>query len=191
VSDVQTGTVTTKVPARLLIGPLTLGRQFDTLGRKPMIAGTYILSGVLLLVTAYLFGQGLLSAVTLTVCWSVVLFVASAGASGAYLTVSEVFPMETRALAIAFFFAIGTGAGGITGPLLFAKLVGTGKVPDTVIAFSVGAGLMILAGVAEIIFGVKAERQSLESIAAPLTAQDAGSTHDSGSVRGGAAPAAT
>jgi MFS family permease len=174
-----------------LIGPLTLGRLFDTVGRKPMIAGTYILSGVLLLVTAYLFGQHLLSAVTLTICWSVVLFVASAGASGAYLTVSEVFPLETRALAIAFFYAIGTGAGGITGPLLFAKLVGTGKVPDTVIAFSIGAGLMILGGLTEIVFGVKAERQSLESIAAPLTAQDAGSSQDSGSFRGGAAPAAT
>jgi MFS family permease len=174
-----------------LIGPLFLARLFDTVGRKPMIAGTYILSGVLLLVTAYLFSQGLLTAVTLTACWSVVLLVASAGTSGAYLTVSEVFPMETRALAIAFFYAIGTGVGGITGPLLFAKLVGTGKVPDTVIAFSIGAGLMILGGLSEIIFGVKAERQSLESIAAPLTAQDAGSTQDSGSARGGAAPAAT
>ena len=85
--------------------------------------------------TAYLFSQHLLTAVTLTACWSAVLLVASAGASGAYLTVSEIFPMETRALAIAFFFAIGTGVGGITGPLLFASLVGTGKVPDTVIAF--------------------------------------------------------
>jgi hypothetical protein len=94
--------------------------------------------------------------------------------------------METRALAIAFFFAIGTGAGGITGPLLFASLVGTGKVPDTVIAFSIGAALMILAGIAELLLGVKAERQSLENIARPLTAQDA----DGPGARGGAPQAA-
>jgi MFS family permease len=159
-----------------LLGPLLLGPLFDTIGRKPMIAGTYILSGILLLVTAYLFSQHLLSAVTMTVCWSAVLFVASAGASSAYLTVSEIFPMETRALAIAFFYAIGTGAGGIAGPLLFADLVGTGHVPDTVIAFSIGAGLMILAGIAEIIWGVRAERQSLENIARPLTAEEAEQT---------------
>jgi MFS family permease len=91
----------------------------------------HILSGLLLLGTAYLFDQGSLTAPTMTICWSVVLFFASAGASAAYLTVSEVFPMETRALAIAFFYAIGTAAGGITGPLLFSKLVSTGKVPDT------------------------------------------------------------
>jgi MFS family permease len=176
-----------------LIGPLALGRLFDTVGRKPLIAGTYILSGALLLVTAYLFSQHLLTAVTLTACWTAVLLVASAGASGAYLTVSEVFPMETRALAIAFFYAIGTGVGGITGPLLFAKLVGTGKVPDTVVAFVIGAGLMIAAGVVEVIFGVKAERQSLESIARPLTAQEADTGPEQGSpaARGGAAPAAT
>jgi MFS family permease len=155
-----------------LIGPLFLGRLFDSVGRKPMIAGTYLLSGVLLLVTAYLFHLGMLSAVTMTVCWSVVLLFASAGASAAYLTVSEVFPMETRALAIAFFYAIGTAAGGISGPLLFSHLVSTGKVDDAVIAFCIGASLMILAGIVEIIFGVRAERQSLESIARPLTAHD-------------------
>ncbi|HEY1641741.1 MAG TPA: MFS transporter [Streptosporangiaceae bacterium] len=170
-----------------LLGPLLLGRLFDTIGRKPMIAGTYILSGLLLLLTAYLFSQHLLSAVTMTVCWSGVLFVASAGASSAYLTVSEIFPMETRALAIAFFYAIGTGAGGIAGPLLFSSLVGTGHVPDTVIAFSIGAGLMILAGIAEIFLGVKAERQSLENIARPLTAEDA----EGSGARGGSPRAAT
>ena len=172
-----------------LMGPLLLGRLFDSVGRKPLIAGTYILSGVLLLVTAYLFSQHLLTAMTMTACWSVVLLVASAGTSGAYLTVSEVFPMETRALAIAFFYAIGTGVGGVAGPLLFAKLVGTGKVPDTVIAFVIGAALMIAAGLVEVVFGVKAEGQSLESIAQPLTAQDA---HDAGrTTRGGATPATT
>ena len=109
----------------------------------------------------------------MTACWCVVLFFASAGASAAYLTVSEVFPMETRALAIAFFYAIGTAAGGITGPLLFSKLVSTGKVPDTALAFVIGAALMILAGLVEIILGVRAERRGLEDIAQPLTAQEA------------------
>jgi MFS family permease len=156
-----------------LLGPLLLGRLFDSLGRKPMIAGTYIVSGLLLLGTAYLFDRGALDATTMTACWCAVLFFASAGASSAYLTVSEVFPLETRAMAIAFFYAIGTAAGGITGPLLFSKLVSTGKVPDTVLAFSIGASLMILAGIVEIILGVNAERRSLEDIAQPLTAVDA------------------
>jgi MFS family permease len=156
-----------------LLGPLLLGRLFDSVGRKPMIAGTYILSGALLFVTAYLFHRGALDATTMTACWCVVLFFASAGASAAYLTVSEVFPMETRAMAIAFFYAIGTAAGGISGPLLFSALVSSGKVTDTVIAFSVGASLMVLAGIVEIILGVRAERQPLEAIAQPLTAQDA------------------
>jgi MFS family permease len=109
----------------------------------------------------------------MTVCWSVILFFASAGASAAYLTVSEVFPMETRALAIAFFYAIGTAAGGITGPLLFSKLVSTGKVPDTALAFVIGASLIILAGLVEIILGVRAEQKGLEDIAQPLTAEEA------------------
>ena len=112
-------------------GPVLLGRLFDTVGRRPMIAGTYILSGTLLLVTALLFKQGSLDATSLTACWCVVFFFASAGASSAYLTVSEVFPMETRALAIAFFYAVGTAIGGIVGPLLFAKLIDTGSAaPD-------------------------------------------------------------
>ena len=158
-----------------LFGPLLLGRLFDTVGRKPMIAGTYLASGLLLLLTAYLFDQGALNATTMTACWCVVLFFASAGASSAYLTVSEVFPMETRAMAIAFFYAIGTAAGGITGPLLFSSLVSSGKVTDTVLAFCIGASLMILAGLVEIFLGVKAERRGLEDIAQPLTAADAGS----------------
>ncbi|WP_319717724.1 MFS transporter [Nonomuraea angiospora] len=152
------------------LGPLLLGRLFDTVGRIPMISATYIGSGLLLLGTAWLFSQGLLTAVTLTACWSVVLFVASAGASSAYLTVSEIFPMETRALAIAFFFAIGTAAGGIAGPLVFASLVETGVPGDTALAFSIGGIVMIAAGLVELLFGVKAERKSLESIATPLSA---------------------
>ena len=155
-----------------LAGALFLARLFDSIGRKQMIAGTYILSGALLFGTAYLFHAGSLNATTMTACWCAVLFFASAGASSAYLTVSEVFPMETRALAIAFFYAIGTAAGGISGPLLFSHLVATGKVSDTVLAFSIGATLMILGGLAEIFLGVKAERQSLEDIAQPLTAEE-------------------
>jgi MFS family permease len=157
-----------------LFGPLLLARLFDTVGRKPMIAGTYLVSGLLLLLTAWLFDQGALNATTMTACWCAVLFFASAGASAAYLTVSEVFPMETRAMAIAFFFAIGTAAGGISGPLIFSALVSSGKVADTVLAFCIGASLMILAGLVEILLGVRAERRGLEDIAQPLTAADAG-----------------
>jgi MFS family permease len=153
-----------------LLGPLVLGPLFDSVGRKPMIAGTYILSGVLLLVTGYLFDQHQLTAASLTVAWSVVFFFASAGVSAAYLTVSEIFPMETRALAIALFYAVGTGIGGIIGPQLFGRLIPTGKTSDVFVALAIGAGLMILGGLTEIVFGVKAERRRLEGIAKPLTA---------------------
>ncbi|MFJ8862247.1 MFS transporter [Streptomyces sp. NPDC102451] len=153
------------------LGPLLLGRLFDTVGRKPMIAGTYILSGLLLFATAWLFGLGMLTAVTMTGCWCLVLFVASAGASSAYLTVSEIFPMETRAMAIAFFYAVGTAAGGITGPLVFADLTASGVVGDTVLAFCIGAALMVAAGLVAFFFAVAAEQKSLESIATPLSAE--------------------
>ncbi len=152
------------------LGPLLLGHFFDSVGRKPMIAGTYILSGVLLFGTAVLFQNGSLSATTMTACWTVVLFFASAGASSAYLTVSEIFPLETRALCIAFFYAIGTAIGGISGPLVFNGLVNSGKPSDTTLAFCIGASLMVLAGLVEAVIGVKAERRSLESLAAPLSA---------------------
>ncbi|PTM91152.1 MFS transporter [Streptomyces sp. VMFN-G11Ma] len=151
-------------------GPLLLGRLFDTVGRRVMISGTYLLSGVLLFGTAWLFDQGSLSATTLTACWCTVLFFASAGASSAYLTVSEIFPMETRAMSIAFFYALGTAAGGISGPLLFSDLTSTGKVGDTVLAFQIGAGLMVAAGLVAAFLAVRAERRSLEDIAKPLTA---------------------
>jgi MFS family permease len=166
------------IAAGNLAGPLLLGRFFDTIGRRPMIAATYIGSGLLLFVTAMLFWNGMLTAVTVTACWSAVLFLASAGASSAYLTVSEVFPLETRALAIAFFYAIGTAAGGISGPLLFSSLISTGKLGAGALAFSVGAAMMIGAGIVEIILGVKAERRSLEDIAAPLTASGSGGADD-------------
>ncbi|MEU0569812.1 MFS transporter [Nonomuraea sp. NPDC005983] len=168
--DTYTGYYFAVIAVGNFLGPLLLGRLFDTVGRIPMISATYIGSGVLLLGTAWLFAQGALTAVTLTACWSAVLFVASAGASSAYLTVSEIFPMETRAMAIAFFFAVGTAAGGIAGPLVFADLVSTGVPGDTALAFAIGALIMIAAGLVEVFLGVKAERKGLEEIAAPLTA---------------------
>ena len=172
VPDGKTGYYYAAIAVGNLLGPLALAPLFDTVGRKPLIAGTYLVSGVLLLGTAWLFHNGSLNATTMTVCWCLVLFFASAAASSAYLTVSEIFPMETRALAIAFFYAIGTAAGGIVGPLLFAKLVGTGQVGDTVLAFCIGAFVMIAGGLVEAVLGVKAERKSLEHIATPLTAAE-------------------
>lgn len=152
------------------LGPLLLGRLFDTVGRKPMIAGCYLGSAVLLFGTAWLFAAGQLSAVSLTACWTVVLFVASCGASAAYLTVSEIFPMETRAMAIAFFYAIGTFAGGVAGPLVFSKLSADGDPGRTALAFAIGAATMFAAGLVELAYGVRAEGRSLEDIARPLSA---------------------
>jgi MFS family permease len=152
------------------LGPILLGGLFDSVGRKPMIAGTYILSGVLLLITGLLFEQHQLNATTLTLAWAVVFFFASAGVSAAYLTVSEVFPMETRAMCIALFYAVGTGIGGIIGPQLFAPMVATGNASKVFEALAIGAVLMILGGITELVFGVKAERRRLEGIAKPLTA---------------------
>jgi len=170
VSTSDTGYYFAVIAVGNFMGPLLLGKLFDTVGRRPMISSTYLLSGILLFGTAWLFDRVSLSAVTLTACWCVVLFFASAGASSAYLTVSEIFPMETRALAIAFFYAIGTAAGGISGPLLFADLTKTGKVADTVLAFQIGAALMCVAGLVAAALAVRAERRSLEDIAKPLTA---------------------
>jgi MFS family permease len=159
-----------------LLGPLTLAHLFDTVGRKPMIAGTYILSGSLLVVTAFLFKGGTFTtAASFVAALMVIFFFASAGTSAAYLTVSEIFPLETRALCISVFYAVGTAAGGITGPLLFATLIESGKRSHVFVGFMIGAVAMILGGVAELLFGVKAERQGLESIAKPLTAEDADS----------------
>ena len=154
-------------------GPLLLGRFFDSVGRKPMIAGTYILSGVLLAITAVLFNSGSLTATSQTAAWCVIFFFASAGASAAYLTVSEVFPMETRAMAISFFYAVGTAIGGITGPLLFGRLIEAGGETNVMYGYLLGAALMIAAGVVEIVLGVEAAGRQLEDIAKPLTAEDA------------------
>ena len=153
-------------------GALLLSPLFDRVGRVKMITGTYVVSGVLLAVAGVVLGD--LNAVTLTIFGGVIFFFASAGASAAYLTSSEVFPMETRALCIAFFYAIGTAAGGITGPLLFGKLIDNASADKDItaiaIGYFIGAGLMIAGGLAEAVLGVKAEGQSLESIAEPLTA---------------------
>ncbi len=156
------------------LGPVLLGPLFDSLGRKVMISSCYIGSGVLLLGTAWLFNAGALDAFWLTVCWVVVFFFASAGASAAYLTVSEIFPMETRAMAIAFFYAVGTGLGGIIGPLLFGQFIESG-IPLVALGYVIGAGLMIASGLVEVFLGVKAERRSLEDIAAPLSQRNGSS----------------
>jgi MFS family permease len=155
-----------------VFGPILLGRLFDTIGRKIMIASTYALSGATLAVTAYLFGKGLLSAPQLTFAWMVVFFFASAAASSAYLTVSEIFPLELRALAIAFFYAVGTGVGGIAGPLLFGVLIGTGSRASVAIGYCVGAALMIGAAAVEAAWGVSAERKPLEAVSRPLAFVD-------------------
>jgi MFS family permease len=151
-----------------VLGPLLLGRLFDTVGRKIMIAATFTVSGVMLAITAVLFSRNLVSAPELTVAWMGVFFFASAAASSAYLTVSEIFPLEIRALAIAFFYAIGTGVGGIIGPLLLGELISTGSRDSVAIGYVFGAALMIIAAVVEALWGVAAERKPLETVSRPL-----------------------
>jgi MFS family permease len=155
------------------MGPLLLGRLFDTVGRVPMIAGTYLGSAVAVTVLALLLRSGSLSTAGFMALVLLAFFLASAGASSAYLTVSEVFPMETRALAIALFYAVGTAAGGITGPLLFGQFIHSGHAEQVATGFLIGAGAMALGGIAELLWGVRAEGRSLESIARPLTAEEA------------------
>jgi MFS family permease len=153
---------------------LLLGRLFDTVGRIPMIAGSYLGSAAVGAVLGILFATK-----TLSSPWEfealifVTFFLASAGASAAYLTVSEIFPMETRALAIAFFYAVGTGIGGIIGPLLFGRMIATNDRTWVMVAFLIGSGVMALGGIAEIFLGVRAEQTPLEDIAKPLTAEEA------------------
>ncbi len=170
----QTGYYIAVFAVSNFLGAILLSPLFDSIGRVKMIAGTYILSGVLLAVAGTMLGD--LNAVSLTIFGSVVFFFASAGASAAYLTASEVFPMETRALCIAFFYAIGTAAGGIAGPLLFGKLIDAASadkdITQIAIGYFIGAVLMIAGGIVEIFLGVKAEGQTLENIAKPLTAED-------------------
>jgi MFS family permease len=150
------------------LGPLLLGRLFDTLGRRAMIAFTYGISGVLLAASGYLFSIGALSAQTQTIAWMVIFFFASPAASSAYLTVSETFPLEVRALAIALFYAVGTGIGGVAGPALFGALIDTGSRNSVFAGYLLGSGLMIGAAVIAWRYCVAAERQPLESVARPL-----------------------
>ncbi|MCU1676699.1 MAG: arabinose efflux permease family protein [Frankiales bacterium] len=153
-----------------LAGPLTIGRLFDTVGRRKMIAGTYILSGVLLAISAFMFNAGILNATTQTIAWAIIFFFASAGASSAYLTVSEIFPLEVRAKAIAVFFAIAQCVGAF-GPWFFGKLIGKGEQTGPLMAgYLIGAGVMIFGGVIAAFLAVDAEGRSLEDIAAPLSA---------------------
>ncbi|HEX7338751.1 MAG TPA: MFS transporter [Rhodanobacteraceae bacterium] len=152
-----------------VLGPWLLGRFFDTLGRRVMITLTYALSGLLLALTAWLFVEGWLTATGQTIAWSVVFFFASAAASSAYLTVGESFPLEVRALAIALFYALGTGLGGVVGPWFFGLLIGSGERTEVAQGYVVGAVLMLIAAAAAWRWCIAAERKSLEDIAAPLS----------------------
>ena len=150
------------------LGPLLLGRLFDTLGRRVMITLTYGVSGALLAVSGYLFSIGALSAQSQTIAWMVIFFFASPAASAAYLTVSETFPLEVRALAIALFYAIGTGIGGVAGPLLFGALIDTGSRNSVFAGYLFGSALMVVAAIVAWRYAISAERKSLESVARPL-----------------------
>ncbi|HEY7012779.1 MAG TPA: MFS transporter [Streptosporangiaceae bacterium] len=152
-----------------LLGPLTIGRLFDTIGRRKMIAGTYLLAGILLVISAQLFKAGAFNATTQTLAWSIIFFFASAGASAGYLTVSEIFPLEVRAKAIAVFFAIAQCFGSL-GSHLYGHLIGTGKDPDKLyFGYLLGAGMMILGGLVAAFLAVDAEGKALEDVAKPLS----------------------
>ena len=150
------------------LGPLVLGRLFDTLGRRVMITLTYGVSGVLLALSGYLFSIGVLSAQGQTIAWMVIFFFASPAASAAYLTVSETFPLEVRALAIALFYAIGTAIGGVAGPALFGALIDTGSRNSVFAGYLFGSALMVAAAAVAWRYAIAAERKSLESVARPL-----------------------
>jgi MFS family permease len=155
------------------LGPLLLGPLFDKVGRRIMLTLTWTVSGAVLIVTAILFQAGSLTAVSLTVLWCVVFFFASAAASAAYLTVSEVFPLEIRAMAIAFFYAVGTGLGGIIGPALFGKLIGSKSTTETMIGFLIAAVWLVAAGITAWFLAVDAEQKPLEEVAEPLSSEEA------------------
>jgi MFS family permease len=154
-----------------VLGPLLLGHLFDTIGRRQMIAATYGLAGILLALTGWLFHAGLLTAQTQTLAWTIIFFIASAAASSAYLTVSEIFPLEVRAMAIAIFFAIGTLAGGVGAPVLFGWIIGTGSITALFVGYLLAAALMIFGALVEAWIGVPAERRSLEHVATPLSSK--------------------
>ena len=152
------------------LGPLLLGKLFDTLGRRFMITLTYVLSGVLMALTGWLFALGVLDAVQQTIAWTIIFFVASAAASAAYLTVGESFPLEVRAIAIALFYAFGTGVGGVVGPALFGALIDTGSRGSILWGYLLGGALMVGAGGVAALLAVPAERRALEDVAPPLSA---------------------
>jgi MFS family permease len=149
-------------------GPLLLGRLFDSLGRKTMITATYVLSGVLLVGTGWLFSLGVLTAVEQTAAWTIIFFFASAAASSAYLTVGECFPLEVRAVAIAIFYAFGTALGGVSGPAIFGRLIESGSRDNIFYGYLLGGVLMVGAGLVEAWLGTNCEGRSLEDIAPPL-----------------------
>lgn len=151
------------------MGPLLLGHLFDSLGRKVMISATYGLAGVLMCITGWMFAQGMLSAVQQTAAWTVIFFFASAGASAAYLTVGESFPLEVRAVTISLFYAFGTLLGGVGGPALFGALIDSGERHQILWGYLLGGGLMIFAAIVEQFLGINAERKSLEEVAPPLS----------------------
>jgi MFS family permease len=153
------------------LGPLLLGRLFDTVGRRAMIGVTYALSGLMLIATAYAFHQGWLSAAGQTVCWSVIFFVASAAASSAYLTVSEIFPLEMRAVSISLFYAAGTALGGFAGPPLYGAMIEGGSRGGLFVAYALAGALMCLAAFVAWKLGVDAERRPLEEVCPPLGMQ--------------------
>ena len=156
------------------LGPLLLGPLFDLLGRRIMITSTYALTGVLIVATGWLFIAGVLTAETQTLAWSVVFFFASAAASSAYLTVGECFPLEIRASAIAWFYAVGTALGGISGPVVFGRLIASGSRGEVFDGYALGGCLMLTAALVSACFAVDAERRGLESLAAPLSARGHG-----------------
>jgi MFS family permease len=172
VDPVRTGIYLLPFALGNFAGPLLLGRFFDTIGRKPLVAGTYSVSGFLLILTGVLFDHRELSAASQTVLWTTIFFFASAAASSAYLTVSELFPLEMRALSIAFFYSLGTAVGGIAAPWVFGVLIGSGSRDAVFYGYSVAAILMLAAAAVEVVFGVKAERVELETLAAPLSSEE-------------------
>jgi MFS family permease len=151
------------------LGPVALGHFFDTLGRRQMITATFAIAGLLLVLNGWLFERGALTATTQTILWSVMFFFASPAASSAYLTVSEIFPLEMRALAIAVFYSAGTAVGGVVAPWFFGRLIDSNSRTELFWGYLVAAALMLMAAVVEATLGVAAERTSLEKIAAPLS----------------------
>ncbi|HZS63985.1 MAG TPA: MFS transporter, partial [Xanthobacteraceae bacterium] len=172
VPSADTGLYLLPFAAGNFVGVLMLGHYFDTVGRRQMIAATYLASALLLMLTGYLFVQEWLSATTLTLMWTAIFFFASPAASAAYLTVSEIFPLETRALAIAVFYSVGTGIGGVAAPWLFGSLIATGSRLNVSYGYLFAAGLMIAAALVALVYGIAAERRPLEHVAQPLSSAE-------------------